>query len=250
MELREIPRMLSPASSPHPLLTTSFSLLEKPGSEALFGCKFLWWQGSAAHLLCHRSGLEVQDTFCFKQEASDGRTQSHAWFSVKCHHPAFPFAKSLWGSTHEGLIRKRMGGRDTWWGELVQKVGSTLQRSAQKIGQRVSLPEKWGPLVQYWTVLGWIEVLLQRVMLCVFCFLYFFLWKEEVHSGPSYIELRGALNILTILFNVHTQLVEYHCSHLTDRWAMLKFKRGRVTNPELTSWVLRVILGVWLSPAP
>lgn len=70
-------------------------------------------------------------------------------------------------------------------------------------------------------------------MYFVFCI--FFLWKEEVHSGPSYIELRGALNILTILFNVHTQLVEYHCSHLTDRWAMLKFKRGRVTNPELTS---------------
>lgn len=41
MELRDIPRMLSPT---HPLptpLTTSFSLLENLGSKALFGCKFL-----------------------------------------------------------------------------------------------------------------------------------------------------------------------------------------------------------------
>lgn len=62
----------------------------------------------------------------------------------------------------------------------MQKVGSTLQRSAQEIGQRVSLPEvlvlipEVGTTGTILTVLGWIEGLAKGDALCILFSVFFF----------------------------------------------------------------------------
>lgn len=97
-----------------------------------------------------------------------------------------------------------------------------LSRDQAWSSRDLDLVSEVGTIGAILTVLGWIEDLAKGDALCIlfpeFLFLFFILWKEKDHSGPSYIELGGALNVLFVLFNVHTQFIEYHCSHLTDRW--------------------------------
>lgn len=94
MELRDIPRMLSPASFftsfpwPH-----HFHCCENLGSKALFGCKFLWWKGLVLQLPCYWSdlGLLKKRLLCVKHKAT--RVFLCESISNKCL--AFSFAKGL-----------------------------------------------------------------------------------------------------------------------------------------------------------